>query len=242
MNHARSRPESSPAPLVLLHGLAGAASDFDAARGLLDNVPSHAPTIDYLDTPGLDIEDLAAAVYDNLPPMFCSPEAVVAGNSLGGVLALALGFDFSRVILISSHIEFSSARLARGEAGFRNELERIFHDADRLTPEMVGDYRKKWRQTIRDRAALGRLRELKKQTRAFDYHHRYSRLQDRILLVCGRQDRISPLPAFEKLTQRYPAMRLSVIEDCGHAVPLEKPGELARLLEAETRPGAPAGT
>ncbi len=50
------------------------------------------------------------------------------------------------------------------------------------------------------------------------------------LLLCGRQDTWSPLARHEVMQRLIPGSRLTVIEDCGHMAPMERPGEVAEQL------------
>ncbi len=50
------------------------------------------------------------------------------------------------------------------------------------------------------------------------------------LVVWGREDRIVPLECGELYVQALKSARLEVIEGCGHAVDLEQPHRLARLV------------
>jgi pimeloyl-ACP methyl ester carboxylesterase len=51
------------------------------------------------------------------------------------------------------------------------------------------------------------------------------------LVVACRQDRLRSLAETERMANHLPHSRFEVIEDCGHMAPLEKPRELAGLLD-----------
>jgi pimeloyl-ACP methyl ester carboxylesterase len=51
------------------------------------------------------------------------------------------------------------------------------------------------------------------------------------LVVWGADDRIVPLSCGEQYARALPNARLDVIEGCGHCVEMERPAELARLIE-----------
>ena len=51
------------------------------------------------------------------------------------------------------------------------------------------------------------------------------------LVVACRQDRLRKLEETERMAKCLPHSRFEIIEDCGHMAPLEKPHELAMLLE-----------
>jgi pimeloyl-ACP methyl ester carboxylesterase len=52
------------------------------------------------------------------------------------------------------------------------------------------------------------------------------------LVLCGRQDALTPLDRHEEMAERIPKAKLVVIEDCGHLPPLEKPDEVTDALRA----------
>jgi len=51
------------------------------------------------------------------------------------------------------------------------------------------------------------------------------------LVIACRQDRLRKLEETERMAKCLPHSRFEIIEDCGHMAPLEKPHELAMLLE-----------
>lgn len=50
------------------------------------------------------------------------------------------------------------------------------------------------------------------------------------LVLCGRQDEITPLHLHEEMAAMIPDSRLRVIEDCGHLSTLERPDEVTAAL------------
>ncbi len=50
------------------------------------------------------------------------------------------------------------------------------------------------------------------------------------LVLCGRQDALTPLARHEEIAARVKGARLEVIEDCGHLSTLEKPAEVNAAL------------
>ncbi len=62
-----------------------------------------------------------------------------------------------------------------------------------------------------------------------------------LLVLCGRQDAITPLDGHEELARLAPQARLVVLDDCGHLSTWEQPaavtGELRRWLADEPQPG-----
>jgi pimeloyl-ACP methyl ester carboxylesterase len=217
---------------LFLHGLAGAPDDISGTADLLPGHSILAPRVPYFDERHGSIEELADAVWNDLPPEFRAEDVLLSGNSLGGALALCLGAEHRRVVLISSHIRTSTGRISRAMSTLHQELARVFHDPSKLPAERVRRYERMWSEFTSCRSKFRRLGQLKRMTHAFDYHGRYRELEDRIALVCGRHDPISPLDAFHELRVEYPRMDLHVIDDCAHAIPLEKPAVLAGLFRS----------
>lgn len=50
------------------------------------------------------------------------------------------------------------------------------------------------------------------------------------LVLCGRQDALTPLPRHEEIAAGINGARLEIIEDCGHLSTLEKPAEVTAAL------------
>ena len=52
------------------------------------------------------------------------------------------------------------------------------------------------------------------------------------LVVACRQDRLRTFAETERMAQALPNSSFSILEDCGHMAPLEKPKELSAVLGA----------
>ncbi|MBL4691020.1 MAG: alpha/beta fold hydrolase [Rhodospirillales bacterium] len=50
------------------------------------------------------------------------------------------------------------------------------------------------------------------------------------LVLCGRQDALTPLARHEEIAAAIPGARLVVIEDCGHLSPLEQPHAVSAVM------------
>ncbi len=51
------------------------------------------------------------------------------------------------------------------------------------------------------------------------------------LVLCGREDVLTPLPLAEEMATAIPGARLEIIEHCGHLTTLERPDETNRALD-----------
>jgi len=50
------------------------------------------------------------------------------------------------------------------------------------------------------------------------------------LVLCGRQDSLTPLSQHEEMAAAIPNARLVIIEDCGHLAPLERPHAVSAVM------------
>ena len=50
------------------------------------------------------------------------------------------------------------------------------------------------------------------------------------LILCGRQDALTPLEVHEEMSSGIPEARLAIIEDCGHMSTMERPQAVTALL------------
>jgi pimeloyl-ACP methyl ester carboxylesterase len=50
------------------------------------------------------------------------------------------------------------------------------------------------------------------------------------LVLCGRQDRLTPLENSEEMAQTIPGAKLMVVEECGHVSTLERPEFVNRAM------------
>ena len=64
---------------------------------------------------------------------------------------------------------------------------------------------------------------------------RLKRIACPTLVMCGRQDALTPLERHEEMAARISGSRLEIVEECGHLSTMERPAEtsaaLARWLE-----------
>jgi pimeloyl-ACP methyl ester carboxylesterase len=52
------------------------------------------------------------------------------------------------------------------------------------------------------------------------------------LIVCGRDDKITPVEVHAEMAERIPGAHLSILEDCAHLATLEQPDHVARELRS----------
>ena len=81
--------------------------------------------------------------------------------------------------------------------------------------------------------SIGARGQLNQQTAMLsrpDSHADLERVRVPTLLVCGREDRVTPVHDHEAMAARVPGARLEIIESCGHLSTIEQPEVVTRVL------------
>lgn len=244
-------------PLLLVHGLGGAAVNFTELgpllarrwRVLVPDLPGHGGTepLERLDS----LDDLAehvasVAEFEDMLP------AAVLGNSMGGVVALRLAVsrpeDVSALVLVAPAGIVSTTRRARiwlaatgmiqparRVARFRRTVARY----PRVRYPVFGIWGAVDPRTFTHEAVLGFLEgpsrhtDLDSAARALlgdDPREDLDRVRCRTLLVWGARDRLVPLAdGFEYARRLRCAIR--VVAAAGHLLVGERPEACAELVE-----------
>jgi len=63
-----------------------------------------------------------------------------------------------------------------------------------------------------------------------DSHQDLARVKVPTLIMCGRNDPVTPVPDHEAMAAEIPEARLEIIEDCGHLSTIEQPDAVNRVL------------
>ncbi len=160
---------------------------------------------------------------------------VLAGHSMGGAIALDMAVEgtegLSGLVLLSTGARLEVAplvlRLIREDfEGFLRTIDRaamspeaseavsdkVIQSLRRCTPEVVhGDF-----------LACDR----------FDVRDRLHEVRVPALVVCGEEDRLTPVRLSRELSRGIEGARLVAVPGAGHMVMLERPGAVNRALEA----------
>lgn len=186
------------------------------------------------------IEAMADAVLAVAPPVFA-----LLGFSLGGYVALEVLRRVPQRVTRLALVD-TMARAERPEQTANRERlidlaraqgMRAVHDALwplEVAPSRVGDRdlsERFWRMARRFGPEA-----FQRQQRAIiarrDSRPDLPGITVPTLVLCGRDDRITPLPESEATAAAVPGARLVVLDDCGHLAPWERPdGVTAALRE-----------
>ncbi len=226
-------PEKTP--LVLLPGLLCDAALWAHQTGTLADI-AEVQVADM--TRGDSMADMARRILDTAPDQFA-----LAGLSMGGYVA----FEIMRqapervtrlALLDTAPGEDPPERRQQREAFIRQVEDGDFQGVTRrLLPMFIHPNRladEALFATINGSArAIGKDAFLRQQRAILarpDSRPGLPDISQPTLVVCGRQDALTPLERHEEMVAAIPNARLVVIEDCGHLAPLEQPHAVSAVM------------
>lgn len=231
-------PPSEHAPVVLLHGMLGDLSNWAATvdglaaqgrRVLVPILPVYDLPLRQTGIHGLVEHVRRFAVALQLGP------AVLAGNSLGGQVALfyVLEHPDEVVALILSGASgiyerrMGSSTMKRQDPEYIRERAAVtFYDPVHVTDELVEEMY----ALVNDRPRAVRLIKMARSSKNSTITDRLSSIERPTLLVWGHNDEITPPDVAEQFAARLPNARLHFLDRCGHAPMLERPDAFNDLV------------
>jgi pimeloyl-ACP methyl ester carboxylesterase len=183
------------------------------------------------------LEGMARRVLDEAPERF-----VLVGFSMGGFVARVLTLMAPERVkgvafVASSARGYSDEERARRLAGFRPG-DRPPREAGAVSTAMGLHPDRETDPVLLDRLRGMQRRlgpEVRKRQAALvrrDGYADLARIACPSLVVACRQDRLRTFAETERMAHSLPNSTFSVLEECGHMAPLERPKELASLLAA----------
>ncbi len=229
----------SGVPLVFIHGAGGSTLSwafqktfFEGSRTVfLVDLPGHGnssgPSFDsiagYTDT-------LKDALEDN-----AIQAAFVVGHSMGGAIAMDLAMRYPAlvrgVVLIGTGARLKvypailDGILKETEKTARMIIDTAFSPAspEKLKERVFAEYIKNDPQTVFNdfRACDG-----------FNMMGRLDSLSVPALVICGKEDRFTPVKYSHYLTDTIPGAGLVLVEGAGHMVMIERPADVNSAIQA----------
>lgn len=172
--------------------------------------------------------------------------ADVGGFSLGGTIAMRLGIDHpdrvGHLVLVatSSRVGRSAAdwyrqradMVARGDPQLRETLDRDTADVYARSPNELEEGLLIRRQSTSDPRGYGNACAAMAALNASPLDPELAKIQAPTLVVASQQDQHCPPKAAEIIARGISGSRLEILPDGGHPIPVEKPRELAALINS----------
>jgi 2-hydroxy-6-oxonona-2,4-dienedioate hydrolase len=229
--------EGEGEPLLMLHGLFGALSNF---RGLIDYFVQHNKVIvPMLPLFELDLLHSTVGGLEKFVHKFIESRDYrnihLLGNSLGGHVA---------IIHVLKHPERIKSLILTGSSGLfengmgdtypkRGDYEYIrkktsltFYDPNVASKEMVDDVY----ETVNNRIKAIKIISLAKSAIRNNLGEELNQIQQPTLLVWGNDDTITPPFVGREFNRLIPNSEIHFIDKCGHAPMMEVPDEFNKIL------------
>ncbi len=229
--------EGKGEPLLLLHGLFGALSNFS---GLIDFFRNHYRVIVPI-LPLFDLDILHTSVGGLQKYLYRFIEARnynnihVLGNSLGGHVGL---------LYVLRHPERVKSLILTGSSGLfengmgdtypkrgdyeyiRKKTELTFYDPRTASKELVDEVY----EIVNSRIKVIKIIALAKSAIRNNLGEELNQIRQPTLLIWGNNDTITPPFVAREFNKLIPNSELVLIDKCGHAPMMEVPDEFNRIL------------
>ena len=224
--------------LLLLHGLFGALSNF---KSILDEFSTHCkvviPILPIYEMPILDCTVKGLVKYVRRFVDYRGYNSVILlGNSLGGHIAQLYALDVPHkvkaMILTGSSGLFENSLGGsfpkRGDYQYiKAKTEFTFYDPNTANKELVDEVYEICNNRAKAMRVISMARSAMKENLGGVLH----KLTMPVLLIWGKEDKITPPFVGEEFHKLLPNSELIILDHCGHAPMMEKPGEFNLILE-----------
>lgn len=230
--------EGEGEPLVLLHGLFGALSNF---KDLIEHFRQHYKVIvPMLPLFELDIFHTTVGGLEKYVYRFIEARGYrnihLLGNSLGGHVALLHVLKHperirSLILTGSSGLFENGMGDSYPKRGDREYIERktalTFYDPAVATKELVDEVF----EITNNRIKVIKIIALAKSAIRNNLGEELSRIKQPTLLIWGNNDTITPPFVAQEFNKLIPNSELFFIDKCGHAPMMEVPAEFNKILD-----------
>jgi 2-hydroxy-6-oxonona-2,4-dienedioate hydrolase len=229
--------EGEGEPLLMLHGLFGALSNF---TGQIESFRhTHKVVVPILPLLDLDLLHTTVGGLEKFLHRFIEYRGYrginLLGNSLGGHVALM--YVLKHPELIKSLILTGSSGLFENGMGdtypkrgdyeyIRKKTELTFYDPKMATKELVDELY----ETVNIRIKAVKIIALAKNAIRNNLGEEVSQIKQPTLLIWGNNDNITPVFVGQEFHKLIPNSELHFIDKCGHAPMMERPEEFNTIL------------
>jgi pimeloyl-ACP methyl ester carboxylesterase len=227
------RGSENSIPLVLLHGLFGGLSNYDALMERLTNHDIYVPAIPIYEVDAPSIRKLSDWLHTFISFLDID-RLVLLGNSMGGHLALDYTIQYPGnirgvVLTGSSGLQeksFGSTCPRRHDREYirRQASQTFYHDL--VDESLLDDIM----QVITNPSKLRNILALARNTHEYTMEKFLAEIAHDVLLIWGQNDQITPPSVARQFHQKLPNAQLRWIDKCGHAPMMEHPDTFALFL------------
>jgi pimeloyl-ACP methyl ester carboxylesterase len=226
-------------PIVILHGLMGALSNFDQTFNHFSKKGYHVliPELPLYSLPLLrtNVKNLAKFLYDFIEFKKLD-KVVLLGNSLGGHIGLYFAKHYPEkvkaLILTGSSGLYENAMgdsyPKRGDRGYvTKKAQDVFYDPAIATEELIDDVY----AVINNRNSLIKTLAIAKSAIRHNMAKDLPKMTQPTCLIWGKQDKVTPPEVAIDFDKLLPDSDLFWIDQCGHAAMMERPDKFNEVLD-----------
>ena len=237
--------EGEGEPLLLLHGLMGALSNWEAVvNEFKSKYKVYLPILPIYDLPLLTtgVKSLSKFLHKFIKFKKLN-NITLLGNSLGGHVALI--YCLTHQDKIKTLVLTGSSGLYENAFGgsfprrdnyefVKERVEYTFYDPKTATKDLVDEVY----TTINDRTKVIRILAMAKSAIRHNMAKDIHKIKIPVGLIWGKNDKITPPEVAVEFNELLPDSKLYWIENCGHAAMMERPEQfnmvLSEFLETTT--------
>ncbi len=239
--HYLEKAAKAPAkdwPIVFIHGSGGNAGLWrkvmEETSGEFDSVaidlPGHGAS------PGEPLKSVAESVdfvRDFLVALGLK-NVVLGGHSFGGAVVQSMALrhaEYLKALLLigtGAKLRVLPEALEMMRKMAFGEMPPRFHPwgfAEKASPEIIAEGEREWAKT----GSLARYYDFLSCDH-FDIISEVGEIRQPALIVCGQEDRLTPVKYSQFLKKKIVGSQMEVIEGAGHLVMLENPRELSQAI------------
>jgi 2-hydroxy-6-oxonona-2,4-dienedioate hydrolase len=231
--------EGEGQPIIVLHGLMGALSNFDGVisyfskngyKVLIPELPLY--TLPLIKT---NVKNLSKYVESFIAHKNIK-DPILLGNSLGGHISLHFTKlhlkDVKALVLTGSSGLYENSMgdsyPKRGDYEFiKKKAEDVFYDKAVATKELVDGIF----EIVNDRIKAIKTLSIAKSAIRHNMAENLPDMKMPVCLIWGKQDGVTPPEVAKDFDRLLPDSELFWVDKCGHAAMMERPDEFNRLLE-----------
>ncbi|WP_372635895.1 alpha/beta fold hydrolase [Fodinibius sp.] len=222
--------------LILLHGMFGGLSNYDPLLKQIQGYTIFVPKIPIYE---LGMREISISRLTEWLRSFCEAldikNPVLLGNSMGGHLALDYAQkyqdDVAALVLTGSsgllEKDFGSTFPRRKDRDFIRKQANLTFYEDLIDDTVMDEIM----TVVKSPSKLTNLLALTRDTHSYNMEEHLPKIKQKVLLVWGRQDEITPPKVAHMFLEKLPDAELHWIDKCGHAPMMEHPEKFASLLK-----------
>lgn len=228
-------------PLVFIHGSGDSASiwrlqleHFGPEHAFAIDLPGHGQRPDTFSAE-VTVQEYARVAYDITTQELGLRQPIIAGHSLGGAIALMMGLDYGSqlggMILVGTgaRLKVHPTLLENARSQSQEAQQQIGELA--VAQANVATLPQQLRQEQISSGAAMLYRDLS-ACNVFDVMARLQEIQLSTLILCGEEDRLTPVKYSQYLQQHIAGSVLHVIPGAGHYVMREKAEAVNAAIDA----------